>query len=181
MQQGVRLAGFGGQGIILSGYVLGKAAALYDGKEAVFSQSYGPEARGGACAAQVVISDDPVNYHLFDEADCLAILSQEAYQEYGHAVKPGATVVVDSDLVNLNGDDNGFLQAPFTSVAEELGNRIVANIVMLGFFTTATGLVGPDAMKESIRTSVRERFIELNLTAFDRGIELYENQKSGTE
>ncbi|MDP6349817.1 MAG: 2-oxoacid:acceptor oxidoreductase family protein [Chloroflexota bacterium] len=176
MQRGVRLAGFGGQGIILSGYVLGKAAAIYDGKEAVFSQSYGPEARGGACAAQVVISDGPVNYHLFEEADCLALLSQEAYELYGGAVKPDATVMVDSDLVTLNGKDDGFLTAPFTSVAEEMGNRIVANIVMLGFFTAATGLVGAEAMKESIRTSVRERFMELNLQAFDRGIEMYEEQ-----
>lgn len=177
MQQGVRLAGFGGQGIILSGYILGKAAALYDGKEAVFSQSYGPEARGGACAAQVVISHEPVNYHLFEQADCLALLSQEAYQEYGHAIKPNATVIVDSDLVQLNGKDDAILQAPFSATAEELGNRIVANIVMLGFFTAAAGLVSPEAMKESIRTSVRERFIELNLTAFDHGIDLY--QKTG--
>src|SRR3990170_4993194 len=85
MRQEVRLAGFGGQGIILAGYVLGKAAALYDGKNAILTQSYGPEARGGACSAELVISDEPIDYPLLSQPDFLVCMSQEAFSKYGAA------------------------------------------------------------------------------------------------
>lgn len=174
MRKEIRLAGFGGQGIVLAGYVLGKAAGLYADKEAVFTQSYGPEARGGACAAQVIVSDEPVDYPLFEKADYLVLMSGEAAKKYGPTAKDGAIVLIDSDLVDLGGiemPDAKVLSAPFTRIAEELGNRIVANIVMLGFVTGATGLVEREAAEEAIRTEVKERFIELNLTAFGLGFD----------
>lgn len=172
MRQEVRLAGFGGQGIILAGYLLGKAAGLYGEKEAVFTQSYGPEARGGACAAQIIISDEPVDYPLFDKADHLVLMSQEAALKYGPTAKPGATVIMDADLVDIEVSDADIHHVPFTHIAEELGNRIVANIVMLGFLTGVTDLVDRGAIEEAVRTEVKERFVELNLEAFSRGYEL---------
>jgi 2-oxoglutarate ferredoxin oxidoreductase subunit gamma len=172
VRQEVRFAGFGGQGIVLAGYIFGKAAGLYGNKQAVFTQSYGPEARGGACAAQVIVDDEAVDYPSFDKADRLVLMSQEAAKKYGPTAKPGATVIVDSGLVHLDQLDDMSDQVhgvPFTRIAEELGNRIVANIVMLGFFTAVTGLVSREAVEEAIRTEVRPRFVELNMEAFERG------------
>jgi 2-oxoglutarate ferredoxin oxidoreductase subunit gamma len=168
----VRLAGFGGQGIILAGYILGKAGGLYGNKHAVFTQSYGPEARGGACAAQVIVSDEEVDYPMFNEADCVVVMSQEAFQKYGDTGKPGANLIIDTGLVTPAASNGPVAGAPFTRVAEELGNRIVANIVMLGYLTGATGLVPREAMEEAIRTEVKERFVDLNIEAFAHGYTL---------
>src|SRR3989337_4385141 len=94
MRQEVRLGGVGGQGIILAGYILGKAAALYDGKEAVFTQAYGPEARGGACSAELVISDEAIDYPMVSRPDLLVLMSQEAFTKYGSAGAPGAPPIL---------------------------------------------------------------------------------------
>lgn len=171
MRQEIRLAGFGGQGIILAGYVLGKAAALYSGKEAVFTQSYGPEARGGACAAELVISDEPIDYPLVARPDFLACMSQEAFNRYGAAVAEGAQLVVDSDLVDSATRKAWLRHVPATRLAEELGNRIVANMVMLGFFCAVSGVVSREALEQAIRTTVRASTIDLNLRAFSLGFD----------
>ena len=162
MRQEVRLAGFGGQGIILSGLILGKAAALYDNKEAVFSQSYGPEARGGACAGEIVICDDPVDYPLFDKADIVVVMSQEAYTKYAGTLKDGGELLLDSDLVKADVEGPKVHWCPFTRIAESLGNRMAANVVMLGFLTGVTGVVSREAMEQSIAGTVRARCVELN-------------------
>lgn len=171
MRQDIRLAGFGGQGIILAGYLLGKAAGLYADREAVFTQSYGPEARGGACAAQVSVSDEPIEYAHFDAADTLVVMSQEAWTKYASTAKPGAMIVIDEHLVDPGKDAQGLRlhRAPFTHIAEELGNRIVANITMLGYLTALSDLITREAVEEAVRTEVKERFIDLNLEAFARG------------
>lgn len=166
----VRLAGFGGQGIILSGYILGKAAALYDGKDAVFSQSYGPEARGGACAAEVVIDDGSVDYPVLTRPDIVVLMSQEAAVRYSADMADDAVVLVDDDLVTA-GAGRKVLGAPATRIAEDLGRRLVGNIVMLGFLTGATALVGREAMEEAIRTTVPPKTIDLNLRAFSAGFD----------
>lgn len=166
----VRLAGFGGQGIILSGYILGKAAALYDGKDAVFRQSYGPEARGGACAAEVVIDDGTVDYPVLTRPDVVVLMSQEAAVRYSADMADDALVLIDDDLVSA-GAGKTVLGAPLTRIAEDLGRRLVANIVMLGFFTGATALISREAMEEAIRTTVPPKTIDLNLRAFGEGFE----------
>lgn len=166
----VRLAGFGGQGIVLAGYILGKAAALYDGKDAVFSQSYGPEARGGACAAEVIIDDGGVDYPVLTTPDILVVMSQEAGTKYAADVNDGTTILVDTDLVRLDTSRETF-DAPFTGIAEGLGRRMVANIAMLGFLTAVTSVVSVEAMEEAIRTTVPEKTIDLNLRAFRAGYE----------
>ena len=165
----VRICGYGGQGIVLAGMLLGKAASLYDGKEAVFTQSYGPEARGGASTADVVISTEPVDYPLITTADIVVALFQEAFVCYSPSLREGGVLIVEEDLVQLNGYDGPLSRVPATRIAESLGARIATNIVVLGFLIGKTGVISIDAAKEAIRNTVKPKTLELNLQAFDAG------------
>jgi 2-oxoglutarate ferredoxin oxidoreductase subunit gamma len=174
----VRLTGFGGQGIILSGYIVGKAAAIHDKKQATFTQSYGPESRGGACSAQVIVSDEPISYpHLVDPA-ILVVMSQEAYNKYAPTLKDGGLLIIDEDLVKTDEQAGNvkMLSVPATRLAEELGRKIVANIVMLGFFTAATDVVSVEAMREAVLSSVPKGTEDLNIKAFSKGYEYAEQE-----
>jgi 2-oxoglutarate ferredoxin oxidoreductase subunit gamma len=166
----IRLAGFGGQGIGLAGLILGKAVSLYDGLEAVMTQAYGPEARGGASSTNLVVADRPIDYPFIQEADILVTLSQEAYTRFRPEAKPNAVVIIDEDLVQPSPQDT-CLKVPATKLAEDLGRRIVANVVMLGFFTAATNLVERESIEDAIKSSVRENVLELNMKAFAAGYE----------
>jgi len=161
----VRIAGFGGQGIIRSGNIIGTAAAIHDGKYATFTQSYGPESRGGACAAQVIISDEPIHYpHLLDPR-ILVVMSQGAYNKYVPGLNRDGLLLVDEDLVELGEEAAGLrvLSIPATRLAEEeLGRRIVANVVMLGFFAAMTDVVSVDALRQAVLESVPKGTEELN-------------------
>jgi len=167
----IKIGGFGGQGIILSSYIIGKAATIYDNLHASMTQSYGPEARGGACSSSVVIEDKIVSYPLCDEADVLVVLSQEAYDNYHKILKPGGILIYDEDLVkNLKDKDKVKLYPiPATRLAEELGKKIVANIIALGYLTQICKTPSYEAMKQAVKESVPERFIDINLKAFDEG------------
>lgn len=171
MRREVRFAGFGGQGISLAGYIVGKAAAVYDGKHAVLRQSYGPESRGGASAAEVVLSDEPIDYPEVTLPECLVLMSREALHKYVDSVAPGGIIIVDSDLAEDEGLNHSYsvYKVPATRMADDLGRRLVANMVMLGFFTAVTGLVSRSSMEESIRSTVPPRTIDINLKAFDAG------------
>ncbi|HKU27070.1 MAG TPA: 2-oxoacid:acceptor oxidoreductase family protein [Candidatus Sulfotelmatobacter sp.] len=167
----IRIAGFGGQGVILSAIVLGKAASIYENGFATMTQNFGPEARGGACSAQLVVSDVPVLYPYVTQPDIMVILSQEAYNRFAHDLKPGGTLIIEEDLVrvsNLNRDKKIY-SVPATRFAEELGKRMVLNSVMVGFFTAVTKLLGADAVRKAVTDSVPPAFRELNLKAFERG------------
>lgn len=170
MRTEIRLAGFGGQGIGLAGLILGKAVSLYDGLEAVMTQAYGPEARGGASSTNLVVADRPIDYPFVQEADILVTLSQEAYTRFRDEAKPEAIVIIDEDLVQPSPQDS-CLKVPATKLAEDLGRRIVANVVMLGFFTATTGLVERESIEDAIKSSVRENVLELNMKAFAAGYE----------
>ena len=167
---GIRFAGFGGQGIIRSGIILGRAISIYDERFATMNQSFGPEARGGACSSQLVVSDTKVLYPYVSRTDYLVAMSQEGYTKFEHEVKDEGVLIIDSDLVTPTTQKKAF-SVPSTRFAEELGNRIIANVVMLGFFTAIAKIVSVEAMRKTIPESVPERFIELNLKAFDRGYE----------
>jgi len=169
MRQEVRLAGYGGQGIVLAGQLLGKAAALYDGREAVFTQSYGPEARGGASSADLVISDGPVDYPLVSRPNFLVAMFQEAYERYRPEMAEGGLLVIDTDLVKPSADEGPYRAVPATRLAEGLGKKIVANVVMLGFFTAVSGLVRREAVEAALRSSLAPRLLDLNLRAFATG------------
>jgi 2-oxoglutarate ferredoxin oxidoreductase subunit gamma len=172
-KQEVRLAGFGGQGIVLSGHILGKAAALFENKTAVFTQSYGPEARGGSCSADVVISESVVHYPKVGQPDVLVIMSQGAWGTYGGTIRPGGRLIVDDDLVSLDNEPTGvtLFRVPATRIAEEMGRKIVANIVMLGAVAALGNVVTYESLKESVLGSIPAGTEELNLSAFDKGYE----------
>jgi len=177
----IRIAGFGGQGVILSAVVLGKAASIYEDGFATMTQNFGPEARGGACSAQLVVSDSPVLYPYVTQPDIMVIMSQEAYNRFAHELKPGGTLIVEEDLVrvsNMNLDKKVF-SIPATRFAEELGKRMVLNSVMVGFFTAVTKLLSADAVRKAVADSVPASFRELNLKAFDRGYDYGLTAKAG--
>jgi 2-oxoglutarate ferredoxin oxidoreductase subunit gamma len=178
MRHEIRVAGFGGQGMMLAGLLIGKAAALYDGKEAVLSQSYGPEARGGASNADVIISDEPIDYPLVTRPDHLVAMFQEAYERYRPDLVKDGILLIESDLVRPVPDEGPYQGIPATRIAEELGGRIVANVVMVGFFSGATGLISPQAAEQSIRNTLRPRLLDLNLKAFNAGYKY--GKKQGT-
>lgn len=166
----VRFAGVGGQGIVLVGRLLGQAA-LFEGKEAVCTQSYGPEARGGASKTDVIVSDNPIDYPFVTAADVLAVFFQEAYVRYRGEIQPAASVIIDTSLVQPSEDDSLVVGLPATTLAEELGSRIACNVVMLGYLIGATNVVSRDAAEQVIRSTMKPSVVELNLQALDIGIE----------
>jgi len=165
------IGGFGGQGVILSGQVVGKAAALYDGKHSTMTQAFGPEARGSACSAQVVVSDTPVLYPYVRKPAILVVMSQEAYTKFSPLLAPDGILLYESDLVQLGEVPPGVRlgSVPSTRIAEELGRKLVSNIVMTGFLSAATGVVSKEAARKAIEDSVPPGTERLNLSAFEKG------------
>jgi 2-oxoglutarate ferredoxin oxidoreductase subunit gamma len=167
----VRLAGFGGQGVILSAIILGKAASIHQGAYATMTQNFGPEARGGACSAQLVLSDQPILYPYVTQPDILVVMSQEAYARFVPELKDGGTLIVEQDLVRVTdlAHQTKVYSCPATRLAEELGKRMVLNSVMVGFFAAVTQLLQPEAVRKAVADSVPPNFRDLNLKAFSKG------------
>jgi len=169
----IRFAGYGGQGIIRSGIIAGKAASIFDNKFATMNQSFGPEARGGACSSQLVVSESKVLYPYVIVSDVLVAMSQEGYDTFEHELSEKGILLIDEDLVKPK-PPRGKIKIysiPATRFAEELGNRIIANVVMLGFFTAITRLVSKEGMEKAVADSVPSRFVELNLKGFNKGFQ----------
>lgn len=166
----IRLCGFGGQGIILAGFIIGQAAAVHEGLSAVFTQDYGPEARGGACRADVIVSSAPVLYPYIDSPSVLVAMSQAGYEKYIGGIREDTLVIIDEDLVHPRGHDGKLLRMPARQVAQELGRVAVANVVMLGFLTGATELVSTASMRRSVLSAVPPNTEELNTNAFEEGL-----------
>ena len=180
----IRFSGFGGQGIIRCALIAGKALALYGDKFATMNQSFGPEARGSACSSQLIVSDDRVLYPYITQPEILISMSQEAYDKYEPELLEDGTLIIDADLVKprpVRGNIKSY-SVPSTRFAEKLGNRITANLVMMGFFTAITKITTPEVMKKALPGLVPDRFLELNHQAFDRGykygMQVLEEQKS---
>ena len=133
----IRFSGLGGQGVVRCGLITGKALSLFDNKHATMTQSFGPEARGSACSSQLVVSEDRVLYPYITEPEILVSMSQEAYDKYEPELKDNGILIIDTDLVKPRAVRGNIKMwaVPSTRFAEELGNRIIANLVMLGFFT----------------------------------------------
>ncbi len=169
----IRIAGFGGQGVILSAVVIGKAACIYQNGYSTMTQSFGPEARGGACSAQVILSDQPVLYPYVTRPDVLVVMSQEAYTLFSPQLKDNGILVIEEDLVRIGDLPAGVrvYSIPATRIAEELGKKMVLNIVMVGFFGAVSQAIDPDALRKAVAASVPEAYRELNLKAFDRGFD----------
>jgi 2-oxoglutarate ferredoxin oxidoreductase subunit gamma len=168
MRTEIRITGFGGQGVALAGFILGKALTIYSDHEAVMTQSYGPEARGGASSTNLVVSDEPIDYPFVQNPDILVALSQESYSTFRNTAREGALILIDEGLVIPDDADKPYC-IPATRMAEELGRRVVTNMVMLGYFTAMTGLIPREAVEQAIKSSVKPKTIPLNLQAFDAG------------
>ena len=172
MRNEVRFSGFGGQGIILSAVILGRAAVMYDNKFAVQTQVYGPEARGGASMSAVIIDDAPILYPKVAIPDIYVIMSQEGFDKYGADARQEAVMLVDSTLVHSRPKCR-CIEIPATREAKEtLGRDIVANIVMLGALVASTHLVSEAALEKAILDSVPKGTETLNIKAMKKGIEL---------
>jgi 2-oxoglutarate ferredoxin oxidoreductase subunit gamma len=171
----VRITGFGGQGVITAGYILGKAASIYDNKHSTFTQSYGPEARGSACSAQVIVSDEKILYPFIKQHDVLAALSQEGFDKHIMSTIEGGTVLIDEDLVEIPNQlpqKIELAKIPSTMLAEKnFDNRIVTNIIMLGFLSSYTGVVSKEAITEAVKSVVPQRMVKLNTDALEFGFD----------
>ena len=170
----IRIAGFGGQGVILSALVVGKAACIFQEGYATMTQSFGPEARGGSSSAQVILSGEPILYPYVTQPDVLVVMSQEAYTRFSPQIRPGGILIVEQELVQVGGklpDGVRVYAVPATRLAEELGRKMVLNIGMVGFFGAVTHLLDPDALRKAVADSVPPSMQELNLKAFDKGFE----------
>lgn len=167
----IRIAGFGGQGVILAAAVIGKAAAIFHGDYATMTQSFGPEARGGSSSAQVILSTEPILYPYVTQPDVLVVMSQEAYTRFAPQLKPGGILITEQDLVRVDKYPAGVrvFGVPATRLAEELGRKVVLNIVMVGFFGAVTNLLDPDALRNAVADSVPPALQKMNLQAFDNG------------
>ncbi len=168
----IRLAGSGGQGIILAGLILAEAAGLGEGRQVAMSQAYGPEARGGSSRAEVIISDRPIDYPLCLAPDVLIALSQEAADVYGSDLAPAGLMIVDQDLVEAAGGD-GVTALPFTAAArDKVGRATTANIVALGALAELTGLVGRRALEAALLRRAPAGSQQVNRQALGLGVRL---------
>jgi 2-oxoglutarate ferredoxin oxidoreductase subunit gamma len=173
----ILITGFGGQGIVLTGSILGEAATLFDRRHATMTRSYGPEARGGSCSSQVIISEEEILFPYVEQPQVLICMSQEGYDKTKASLVPGGLLIWDTDLVTtreLNPSWTAY-QIPATRFAEELGNKMMANIVMLGFLSAVSELVGVDSLRQAVRSSVPAKTRDTNAKAFERGREYGES------
>jgi 2-oxoglutarate ferredoxin oxidoreductase subunit gamma len=176
----IRFAGFGGQGIVLSSFIIGQSA-VFDGKRAIQCQSYGSEARGGECCGDVIISAheiyelEPINY------DILVALTQPAYERFIHFLKPKGTLIIDTDLVTPNNDlrQSGIktygIRATDTA-SRKIGHQIVANMVILGFMNSLLKITSRESLEKAISQSVPKGTVDLNLKAMRVGIKMAEEK-----
>jgi 2-oxoglutarate ferredoxin oxidoreductase subunit gamma len=169
----IRVAGFGGQGVILAAMIIGKAASIFEDGYATLTQSFGPEARGSACSAGVILSKKPVLYPYLTEPNLLIAMSQDAFAKFSPDVRRGGTMLIEEDLVRVTRMPSGVLACgvPATRLAEEIGKRLVLNIVMVGFFGAVTKLIDPEALRQAVVDSVPPGTEDMNLRAFERGYE----------
>lgn len=182
MRKELRIGGFGGQGVLMCGIIIAKAASLYDNMFAVQTQSYGPEARGGASRTEIVISDETVDYPKIEHPEIFVAMSHEALIKYIDDISQGALLLVDPDLVYLDEiqdiiDDKELIcyaSDATRQAQDEIGLKIVANIVMLGSFVKATGLISEESARKAILDSVPKGTEDMNIKAFEQGMKIVE-------
>jgi len=176
----IRITGFGGQGVVLSGHIIGHACAVNADKHATMIQSFGPEARGSACSTTVAVSETEVLYPYIGRPDIFVVMSAEGYEKYRDELADDGMLIYEKDLVKVvpkKGQPSYGVSS--TRIAEELGRAIVQNIVMLGFFAAASKIVPREAIRDAVTDSVPKGTEELNLRAFDAGWAAFENEYGG--
>ena len=169
----IRFSGAGGQGLITAGIILAEAASIIEGKNAVQSQSYGPEARGGASKSEVIISDEPIDYPKATIVDACLAMTQEAADKYANGIKPGGVLLLDSDFApNAPEGDFKIYKMPIMRTAkDEIGREIVANVVALGAMIALTDVVSRESGLKAVLSKVPKAFLELNEKAYNAGFE----------
>ena len=185
MQKGrvnIQFCGFGGQGVILSSVILGAAAVTKAGLNAVQTQSYGSEARGGECQAEVIVSAEQIDSVLADDVDILIGMSQSALNRYLGRLRSRGTLIMDPELVSRpDRSDVTILEVPATRIATEIGTKLATNMVILGFLQQVTGMFTQEDLFGAIGENVRERFLKVNLEAARRGADVARSQKVRVE
>jgi 2-oxoglutarate ferredoxin oxidoreductase subunit gamma len=169
----IKIGGFGGQGIILSGYIIGRAASIYGNKFATMIQAFGPEARGSSTSAELIVSDEEITYPYITAPNLMVLMSQDAYTKFSGELISGGTLITEEEMVtphNLRSDIKHY-SIPATRFAEQLGKRMVLNIIMMGFTTSIAKIVDERAMGEAIKVSVPKGTEDLNILAFVKGLE----------
>lgn len=181
MRKEIMFAGFGGQGVITAGYITGRAAAVYDDKESTLTRVYGPEARGSACYSGVVVDEEEIDYPYLLRPEIMVIMSQEAYGKFLPQLMDSGVLIIDSSIVRPDEQAEKYKlhRVPATRIAEEMGARVIANVVMLGFVGRIWDGVSIDGLLESVKATVPKRHLDLNLRAFERGIKLAEKAIKG--
>ena len=170
----IRIAGFGGQGVILAGIVLGHAVAVHEGKKAVQTQSYGAETRGGAARSEVVVSNEKIDYPKVISADITITMSEESFERYGSRTRPGSALFVDADLVTAGSDSSRgkMYRVPATKIAaDEFKKTLVANMIMLGAVAAVTKIVRLESLKMSVREVAPKPSADVNTRALERGFD----------
>ena len=171
----IRITGYGGQGVVLCGHIIGDGYAIQAGHHATMIQSFGPEARGSACSTTLALSEEEVLYPYITRPDIFVVMSNEGYTKFGDELKDDGILIYEEDLVTPSDKPNQKQYGvPSTRIAEELGRIIVQNIVMLGFFAAATKIVPVETMRQAVEESVPKGTEELNLRAFDAGCAAFE-------
>ncbi len=173
MRIDTRMSGVGGQGIVTIGYVIGMAAALYDKKEVIMTEAYGPEIIGGFSKADVIISDNEIDYPLIDNPDVLLVMSQDGWERNGQYVKKEGLVIYEEGLVDIgNLSSQKHISIPAIKTADELGQRVVANVIMMGALQEITQMVTKNALKKALKKRIPRRTEELNMKALERGFQI---------
>ena len=170
----ILLSGSGGQGIITASIFLAEAAVFYEGLNAVQSQAYGPEARGGATRADVIISDRAIRFPKVNQPNILVSLTQQAYNKFSETIRPGGLLLIDSHFVNLERkvDARQVALGMYKAVMDKIGKPIVFNICMLGAVIALTGLVNPESIMKTLEHRIPADFLEMNRKALDIGLVL---------
>ena len=169
----IRFSGAGGQGLITAGIILAEAASIIEGKHAVQSQSYGPEARGGASKSEVIISDAPIDYPKATVVDACLAMTQEAADKYANGIKKGGVLLIDSDFVKNEpkGDFKVYKMPIMRTAKDDVGREIVANVVALGAMIALTDAVSRESGEKAVLSRVPEAFLDLNKKAYNMGFE----------
>ncbi|MDF1537388.1 MAG: 2-oxoacid:acceptor oxidoreductase family protein [Candidatus Thorarchaeota archaeon] len=170
MRNEIRIAGTGGMGVVLAGVIMGNAA-IHAGLNVVQSQSYGSEARGTAAKSEIIVSDGDIHYPKVRKSDIFVVMSQKALEMYLEDAKENSILIIDPDLVDVSGIDPGFkvIKVPAMQTADDMGLRLVSNMVMLGALAKTIEMISMDALEKAVTSAVSEKYLEINMKAVKAG------------
>jgi len=174
MRTEIRIAGTGGMGVVLAGVIVGEAAVVHGGLNAVQSQSYGSEARGTAAKSEVIVSDEPIRYPKVRKADYSVLMSQKALEMYLKDAREDGVLIVDPDLVRVDDIEGAYeiVKVPAMKIADNLGLRLISNMVMLGALVKKSGLFDLEVLEKAVADVVPEKTLDLNLQEIRAGADL---------